>query len=323
MKKMKMKLIPVIGLLAALTIITSCGKDDEPVVDAPSVSVSATVDGDVLANGGDVIVGSAVALEITINAPGGVNGLDVNGTSYSRGDLGADAGDLTASLTLNITPSTETDIDGTASFEIEAVDDLGQTSATVTFAYTIVAAPSPDARSYSAILLAAPIGSTTAEKTSETFFSTNTGLTYSMNEVLTSSSSISPDIDFGYFYGSGSGGTEATLSDPASYPFAYGQASWNTRNSTTFKRTSLTSSSFTEVVTYADIDAAYEEADDADSDAGIESGLVEGEVLAFATDSDKEGGSKKGLILVTSITAGDGVDGKIELDILVQEEAEN
>lgn len=324
MKKMKMKLIPVIGLLAALTFITSCGKDDEPVVDAPSVSVDATVDGEILANGGDVTVGSAVSLAITVNAPGGVNGLTVTQgtqvTSYNRSELNAESGDTSGELVLNISAPTEADIDGTASFEFEAVDDLGQTSSVLTFSYTIIAAPSPDARSYTTVLLAAPQDDSGA-KTSLTFFSTNTGERYSMDQVNDSSDPLSADIDFGYFYGSGSGGTEATLSDPDSYPFAYGQAAWGTRNSTTFRRTSLNASAFAEVTTWADIDDAYEAATEADSDPGIESVLVQGEVLAFATDGSKDGGSKRGLILVNSIVGEAGSDGEISLEILVQEEA--
>ncbi len=140
-----------------------------------------------------------------------------------------------------------------------------------------------------------------------------------MNEVNNTSDPISADIDFGYFYGSTDG---ATLSDPDSYPFAYGQAAWGTRNSTTFRRTSLTSSAFAEVTNFAAIEAAYEAATAADTDPGIESGLVQGEVLAFATDADKTGGSKKGLILINSIVAGDGEDGQINIEVIVQEDAD-
>ncbi|WP_421763307.1 hypothetical protein [Ekhidna sp.] len=318
MKKIKLKLLPIVCVLAAF-VITSCGKDDAISAVLPSVTVSATVDGEALASGEEVAVGSAVVLNISVSAPGGVNGLDVNGTSYSRADLGADSGDTSGSLALNITAPTVDQIGNTATFEIEAVDDLGQTSAVVTFTYDIIAAPSPDARPYTAVLLAAPQDDS-GVKSSLTFFSTNTGDRYSMDQVNDTSDPLSADIDFGYFYGSGTGGTAATLSDPASYPFDYGQSAWGTRNSTTFRRTSLNAAAFNEVTTFADIDDVYEAAEAADTDPGIESGLVEGEVLAFATDASKSGGSKRGLILVNSIAAGDGPTGEISLEILVQEE---
>ncbi len=74
------------------------------------------------------------------------------------------------------------------------------------------------------------------------------------------------------------------------------------------------------ITTFADIDAAFEGGTQP-TDASIVSGLAVGDVVAFETDADKDGGSKRGVIEVTSITPGDGVNGRIELEIIVQEES--
>ena len=62
-------------LTAASLFIFSCGEDEEPTFDAPSVSVSATVDGVAVTSGSDVVSGSEIVVSVTVNAPGGVNGL--------------------------------------------------------------------------------------------------------------------------------------------------------------------------------------------------------------------------------------------------------
>ncbi len=312
--------------IAALIFTYSCGTDEEePTAAVPSIGVTFKVEG---ATATTAYPDDSISFIITASAEGQINrivGKVSNGASSSTlFDETRTSLELTdpteAEFGGFIRPDAE-DIGTTWTFSFVVVDDLDQTD-TATFEVDIIEVPSPEARSYSAILLAAPLGATTAEKTSETFFSTNTGMTYSMKEILESANPLSADIDFGYFYGSGVGETGATLSDPDSYPFAYGQAAWGARNSTTFRRTDVTQAEFLEITTFDDIDEAFAAATAADSDPGIESGLEVNEVLAFSTDADKDGGSKKGLILVTSITEGDGATGKIEIDIIVQEDAE-
>jgi|GEM_PF-537006 len=328
MKRLFQNLL-LLSALASTVFMYSCNSNDTetPKPDAPTISVATKVNGTAVTAPLSVVVGDTILFDVSITAAGGFNVYRVSssvdgGTSSqlleaSRTDLKVDAG--TTSVTDSWTTAFDASFVGkTITLDFEAVDDNSQTgTATLDISVT-----SPAARSYSTVLLAAPIGTTTDGKTSETFFSTNTGMKYSMKTILQSSDPLSADIDFGYFYGSGTNQTGATLSDPKSYPFAYGQSAWGTLNNTTFRRTSLDASAFTEVATFADIDTAFDAADAADSDPGIESGLVAGEVLAFATDSNKDGGSKKGLILVKSITGTDGADGQIDLDIIVQETAQ-
>lgn len=318
----------IYGAVASMAFLYSCGGDEEtPAPATPTIAVATTVNGTAATSPLNVVPGDEVVFNVSINAEGGFNvyrvfvskdgGAATKLAEYTRLDLSVDAG-VAVVTDSRATEIEAEDVGSTITFEFEVVDDKDQTSTTE----IEVVVNSPEARSYSAVLLAAPLGTETANKTSETFFSTNTGLTYSMKTVNQSTEPLSANIDFGYFYGSGSAQTGATLSDPASYPFAYGQSAWGTKNSTTFRRTELNASSFAEVTSFADIDAEFEDAAPADTDPGIESGLVAGQVLAFATDADKAGGSKKGLILIKSITPGDGENGKIELDILVQEDAE-
>ncbi|MEP0984831.1 hypothetical protein [Ekhidna sp.] len=309
MKKIKLKLLPIVCVLAAF-VITSCGKDDAISAVLPSVTVSATVDGEALASGDEVAVGSAVVLNISVSAPGGVNGLDVNGTSYSRADLGADSGDTSGSLALNITAPTVDQIGNTATFEIEAVDDLGQTSAVVTFTYDIIAAPSPDARSYSAILLAAP----TSDFTNQNFFSVASGTKYSSDEVTSTSEAVSETIDFGYYYGSSE---EASIASPKGFEstvFSTQVDGWTVKNATVLKTTTLTATEFNETTTYADIDAAFDAG--TTDDNGIVTGLTVGTILAFETAD-----GVRGLIHVSAIEPGFESNDSITLDILAQLEA--
>jgi len=229
---------------------------------------------------------------------------DAAGTEYAR--VTPDAGAFVLEYEFEYV-LVEAEIGETVYFDFD-VDHDGAEFTAKTITVTTV---SPPARSYSATLLYAPLGN----NESKTFFSTNTGLTYSMSDVLGSSEVISDDIDFGYYYGS----TDmASLSAPSDY-FIYDLCAWSVKNATQFAATSLSSTDFSEIVTFADIDAAY----DGGTDAGkIITELAEGDVIAFATDATKEGGSKKGVILIKTITGTDGEGDNIEIDVLVQEPAD-
>ncbi|WP_420317771.1 hypothetical protein [Ekhidna sp.] len=309
MKNLKLKLLPILSLFV-IAAMTSCGGDDEITAAAPSVTVNASVDGTAIASGDEISIGSDLVLNVTVNAPGGVNGLDVNGTSYSRAQLNADAGATTGSITLNSTVSVDLQVGATVAFEFEAVDDLNQTSEVVTFTYVVAAAPSPDARSYSAVLLAAPTG----DLMNQNFFSVSSGTKYSSNDVTTTSESVSPTIDFGYYYGQTG---EASIASPAGFEstvFAAQVEGWTTKNATVLKTTTMTATEFNETASWADIDAAFD-AGTAD-DNGIITNLTVGTVLAFETV-----GGVKGLIHVSAIEPGFESNDSITLDVLAQLEA--
>jgi hypothetical protein len=320
MKKRIQKLMTCSALATSL-LLFSCGEDEPVVLDGPVIQVAATVGTDILATNGEVTAGETVSFSISVTADGVFNTLRVKG-DYTE----------TYSRTPGTTPTTfsqvfeavtiEDQIDQTLTLTFEAVDDQNIVTST-DFSFKVIAPPSPAARVYSETLLAAPIqddaGANTS-KTSETFFSTNTGAKYTMNDVLASADPLSADIDFGYFYGTEK---KATLSDPANYPFAYGQAAWGTRNSTTFQLTDLTVSQFTEIVTFADIEETFSQAKAADNDPGLEIDLAKDQVLAFTTDADKPDGKgdKRGFILIGDIVGTNGSDASITLTIIVEEES--
>lgn len=311
MRKITKNLLSLIGLVGVLTIV-SCGEDDTVEAVAPSVTVTAAVDGTAILSGDEVTVGSSVDFTVTINAPGGVNGLTVGSTSYSRAELGAEAGDTSGSITLSSGALTEAQIGATISFDFVAVDELSQTT-TETFSIVVGALPSPEARSYTAVLLAAPTG----DFTNENFFSVASGEVYSREEVNATNDPISATIDFGYYYGSGE---EASIASPSGFEstvFSEQVSGWGTKNATVLKTTTMTAAQFLETSTYADIDASFE-AGTLDEN-GIITNLVAGEtVLAFETVD-----GVKGLIYVSAIEPGFESDDNITLEILAQLEATN
>ncbi|WP_339811578.1 hypothetical protein [uncultured Imperialibacter sp.] len=328
MKKLFRNLL-FFSAIGSVAILASCGGDEEePLPAAPSITV--TVSGDAEVSGSEItaITGDEVSFAVTITAPGVFNTLNITPsvdgvagtpTVFTRNstEVTKNADNTEASITITYTFEEE-DEDTEITWTFEAVDDSDQT-ATKEFTATVSAPPSPEARAYTAVLLSAPLG----DKSADGFFSSNTGLVYSPADVTGTSAAISPNIDFGYYYGATD---KASLASPKAYSllsnagFTAQVAGWGTLNETMLKKTTLTAAAFTEVTTWADLDEVYTAATDAA--AGVKTTLEANQVLAFKTASTKTGGSKIGLILVKSITAGDGVAGKIELEILVQEDAE-
>lgn len=323
MKKLFKNLL-FFSVIGSAAFLYSCGGDDEPVLpDAPSLDVTTTVNGSAVTGTDiDAVLGDVIVMDITANTPGGFNVVrisgDVDADDITRTDLGLAAGATSGEVEFTLELADEALIGTDVEVVIEVVDDADQT-ATVTYTISVSAPPSPEARAYTAVLLAAPTG----DRTSETFFSTSTGVTYTANGVISGAAGTSANIDFGYYYGTSN---MASLAAPASFPstiynLGAGGQGWGTLNATMLRSTTLGASAFgTEgVSTWADIDEAFEAGTD---EAGVKTQLTVGTVLAFATDSGKTGGSKKGLILVKSITGTSGSDGRIELEILVQEEVE-
>lgn len=301
--------------VAGVMMLTSCGEDEETPTAVPTLTLSienpktsyevneqVTIKADFTA-AANLVAMSYVA--IVDGTAGQRTIVDLN----QAGLANATTGSQSFNFTFNDSFAGKTfDIE----FEIE--DGEGRT-AKDDVEVTIV----ESLNVFSAILLAAPIqdgGGTSASKTSETFFSTSNGTKYTMAQILASNQPLSANIDFGYFYGTGAAGFQATLASPAQYPFAYGQANWGTRNDTKIRRTNLSVAQFNEA-TKASITAAYNAAQPG-TNAGQERNLTANTVLAFETDSNKTGGAKKGLILVKTITGTDGANGRIEFDVVVE-----
>jgi hypothetical protein len=133
--------------------------------------------------------------------------------------------------------------------------------------------------------------------------------------VLGTDESVSPKIDFGYFYGTVNGDLEATLASPSAYPIDYGQEGWDERNNTKIKKTGLTADAFLELENDEDgINNAFVQASYGASEGQARKLLV-GNILAFELVTAK--GNKRGLIYVKGIAPGTGTDSSITIDVVV------
>jgi hypothetical protein len=142
-------------------------------------------------------------------------------------------------------------------------------------------------------------------------FASITGEVFQMTEAKANSTLI----DFMYYYGNINNATIAAPDDNDAATVFTGTAAlstWTTKNSTRFKTTSLTAANFDAITDDSDIVDNATGAADTD-----ENQLAVGDVIAFMTDADKAGGSKMGLIKITSITGEAG--GTMQISVKVQE----
>ncbi len=300
-------------ICSILLLLASCSPEDEtPAPGVPQV----TIVGDGIDN--NTFVGSpgeTINATVNVQAPSGFNTLIIRkyvdgteeGSFTERVTRGAGT---TAPQTFshNFEYTLMSDEVGTdLSFTFEAVDENNRSG----IATLNVETEAQPAARYTSVLLFAPLE--TGE--SETFFSTNTGETYSLNEVLNSSDPLSADIDFGYFYGEQ---FQASLAAPAAYPIDYGQGAWVVRNNTRIGKTNITPGQYVEITdnNVQAINDAYNAAEFG-ANPNLVTNLLVGQILAFETDNTKTGGSKRGLIQVQSIEAGTGSTGKIQIEVLV------
>ncbi len=167
---------------------------------------------------------------------------------------------------------------------------------------------------YEPVLLAAP----TADRNSDTFFSADNGNTYTVNEVIAGTGGVtSADIDFGYYYGSGSLQNLATLAAPSAYPKSVQDltstgANWSALNATSFRPTNLTLEAFN-AITAADaarLVQEYEVTGGTPVNQVVK--LIAGNMLTFKTVDNRYG-----LIFVEEVVGTDGANGRIELKVKV------
>jgi len=308
MKKIIQKLL-MLAVVGSLGFLYSCG-DEETLPDLPTVN--ATTDKT------SYSVGEEVEISIVFTTPGKFSGFNyaifVDGTQSgskvfnSPTDIpGTSVEDLQGDFTLvlsNITPLTI--VGSTVSIEFEVVDRENQIGTDeVEFSVT-----SPTARSYSAVLLAAPLGDISGKN----FFASSNGTVYSGNDVTGTVAAVSPLIDFGYYYGVTN---LASIASPkwfeTSPNFSAQVNNWGVKNETKMRTTTLNATSFNEASSFAAIDAAFS---NGTTEAQVKTSLTVGTVVAFET-----AGGKRGLVLVKNITGTDGSNGRLEIDVKVQETA--
>ncbi len=175
---------------------------------------------------------------------------------------------------------------------------------------------------YETVLLNAPIGQTSGDRSSDTFFNSSTGMTYSVDDIVGGTDDIeSSDIDFGYYYGATNG---ASLAAPSDYPeniynLGPNGANWSTLNITNFRPVNnLTLDDFNNIGP-ADAVRLAQEYEIATEDPTAEIiNLSAGDLYAFRTSDNRYG-----ILYVAEIVDGDndgefdGIQDAIEIEVKV------
>lgn len=309
-------LLNVALLGAVMTFLGSCG-EEEPELVGPSIVLSGSD-----LDQAEFAPGEEINVTVDFTTPQGLSGINwyiydsqeniVEQEFYAPGTAPLDAYSSTdIEGTVNLTIPVPAASEGEElRLEVEVADVSFADGATETFTFTVISG----VETFQAVLLQAP----TEVETSETFFSTNTGETYSVQEVNTGESGTSANIDFGYYYGATN---LASLASPSAYradiyDLGPNGENWGTLNETTFRSTTMSQSQFNEVTSVAQIHSAF---NDGTAEGAQKTKLEVGDVLAFRTDADKAGGQKYGLIYVSAINPGDGSDKSITLEIVVED----
>jgi len=201
----------------------------------------------------------------------------------------------------------------TMSYTLEITDILGNKSELA----VPIELSQPQSVIFTGVILEAP----TIDKNSKSFFSTNIGQTYSVNDVTNASGNVSKEIDFGYYYKSGD---NASFTGPGNFPSNVydlgpnGDEQWATLNITNFRKTSLSEAEFDELNenSQSEINDAFENA--TGENKLIIMNLQEGDIIAFKTDL-KNNKNPRGLFKVVNITGTDGVDDSIEIDLIINQ----
>lgn len=300
--------------MASVLVLTSCGEDTDDLVDAPSFTLTGVDEGQETET--DVNVGETVDFTVDVVVPGGFNTFIVNrtvGTGETE-EVFRDArasGTPTSTYSYDFVYTPDESVAGeSVIFDFIVVDDEARET---DYTYT-VNVNDRQITAYNTVLLAAP----TEDQANEVWFSTSTGEKYSTEAVNSTTEDISSEIDFGYRYGPNAG---ATLASPAQYPTEGGQdlSAWTELNETELRSTNITAEQFLEANEAQVIVDAFESGTDGSQRV---TGLEEGQVYAFMTDPDKEGGSNYGLVHIEEIDLGSdgtgfGSDADITLNVKV------
>ena len=158
----------------------------------------------------------------------------------------------------------------------------------------------------------------TGDKNSESFFSTNVGETYSVNDVSNAQGNVAKEVDFGFFYDDTGG---ASLTGPGNFPTTVynlgpNGENWPTLNVANFRATSLTEAEFDALDgnSQTEINEAFENA--SGDNKLIIDGLQVGDIISFKTDL-KNGVNPIGILRVTNIVGPGESNSRIELIVKI------
>ena len=139
------------------------------------------------------------------------------------------------------------------------------------------------------------------ERTSATWFSANLGETITSADIV-AGSSLSKDVDFGFYFSGG----QSVLSSPENFPASEYNLSpngqnWSTLHITTFRTLTISQSNFFTIRSAFEIDEAYNDGEDTAEDGEIRN-ITAGTAIGFQTDVDKDGGIIRGIMFIRSVT---------------------
>jgi hypothetical protein len=274
---MKKLLLFGLGVVASLSTLTSCKKDE--IVAAPTITflngvnqytaketdTAYTFVADVVADGE---IASIKIFDVT------VEGIETQVSSITKFDS-----DTKHEIKYTVKLS---EVESFKKFKITVTDKKDMTYS-ASFLINEFPKPAGEINTYTATLLGSQYAATGS------FFSTTTGQVYTVN----TSAANAALIDLIYYYSGGNGATIGSANDnliPAVYT---GIANWATKNETKFTTTSITANEFDAIVNDATIDAI------SSINETKVIGLAVGNVFAFKTEA-----GKKGLVKITNITKG-------------------
>lgn len=286
--------------IASLLFFASCGEDVEDIFE--NITISLSPSDSVSAAPGDTV-------DVAVTFSGVADGTEAQVTSNPSGTFLPDNRVASGETVQFIVPGDAAAGDVyTLTFTVQGESAQESAQLLVNVVVNVV--------EYQAVLLQAPIGQAPGERTSETFFSTTNGETYSVEEVVAGTGVTSADIDFGYYYGQTN---QATLASPAAYPSTVydlgpNGANWSTLNETLFRTTTLASEDF-DAITVAEGDRLAQEFEVGAEEAQQITNLTVGSIYAFKTADNRYG-----LLRIDDINAGIESDKYITITVKVTDQ---
>lgn len=306
-----LRFIPGIVAICTIGLLSACGDEEEPFVPQPSITFDATGSNEIEFNDDktelSLASGTVVTWSFNLTTPGGFRSFSVAGLRDPLVIQSEDSNDADVSIaedkTLVTISNLPTVFSGNDEIEISFIttDDLGQSNV-VTLTVNI---SSPDARTFSDITMMSPVQNSPDtpqdDRTSATWFSANLGKTITSADIV-SGSSLSKDVDFGFYFSGG----QAVLSSPDNFPaseydLSLNGQNWSTLHITTFRTLAITQSNFFTIRFASEIDEAYSNGEDTAEDGEI-SNVTAGTAIGFQTDVDKDGGIIRGIMFIRSVT---------------------
>lgn len=306
------KILPLGGLIVIniiLSLLTSCGKDETITEGAPpTLSVSATiVNGAALNDNGTVVATDTIDFFIDVNAPAGFNSILIGGSGHSEITSGEVPSDSAVINDINFRVTTvKDDGEATATYIFVAVDDLGQTSDSVTFSFSV----SPIVDSFSNLTLGGFQNTTT-----NGFLNAIENIVYSLNTAVLNSDKV----DLLFYHATTPGYSIAAADDSNADATLQSQTvtgdldDFSVQNQTRFKSFSG-NPGFDAIRSVEDLENAF--ASNGTSGLSQITGLTGGRVFGFQLATSR--GDRLGIVRINGTAGTNATSRAINLDYKIE-----